>query len=356
MTETPDDDRASRKPARRSRRRRRFTIVLGAIAGLVLLVSLATSLSPWPISLLIRAQFTQGGLANQEEMNRHQPDAEIIETRDVAYSTADERPADTTMDVFTPASADGAPLPTILWIHGGAWISGSKEDVDPYLRVLAAEGYTTIGVYYTLGPEGTYPTAVTQLNESLRYVQDHAAELGVDENQIFLAGDSAGAQLASQLAALTTNTEYARLLGIEPALTPDQLAGTILHCGVYDLRALSDLDGALARAFQVTMWAYSGSRYWALGSTGSTMSTINWVTEDFPPTFVSGGNGDPLTWSQGIPLSQTLDRLGVDVTTLFWPRTHAPSLPHEYQFQLDGADAQQALADTLDFLDAHTTP
>ena len=119
--------------------------------------------------------------------------------------------------------------------------------------------------------------------------------------------------------------------------------------------ATAALDGVLGWGFKSAMWAYSGTRTWAEDSTGATMSTIDWVTKDFPTTYISGGNGDGLTWSQSIPMAQRLDELGVDVTTLFWPAPHEPKLPHEYQFHLDLDDAQTALEKTVEFLNANTT-
>ena len=86
---------------------------------------------------------------------------------------------DTTLDVFRPDVAD-EPLPAVFWVHGGAWISGHKSDVDPHLRILASEGYVTIGANYTVGPDAVYPTAVRQLNEALAYLDANADELGID--------------------------------------------------------------------------------------------------------------------------------------------------------------------------------
>jgi acetyl esterase/lipase len=301
--------------------------------------------------MVIRAVFTKGGDETAAEMDKHVPDTKLDVQKDIAYGDAG---SDTTMDVFRPASADG-PLPTVVWIHGGAWISGAKENVDPYLRILAAEGYTTIGVNYTIGPEGVYPLAVHQLDAALAYIDEHADELGVDPDQIVLAGDSAGGQLASQMATLITSPDYAEIMGITPSLTADQLAATVLNCGVYDLAALAELDGIAGWGFKSAMWAYSGTKTWAEDSTGATMSTVDWVTEDFPATYISGGNGDGLTWLQSIPMAKRLEALGVEVTTLFWPAPHEPALPHEYQFHLDMPDAQTALQKTIDFLDAHTS-
>lgn len=342
--ETPDDP----KPHRRWRKTR---ITVGILVAVVLVVAAIGAITPWPSAMVIRAVFTKGGDATAAEMDKHVPDTELTETLDVSYG---DDGVDTTMDVFSPASATD-PLPTVVWIHGGAWISGSKENVDPYMRILAAEGYTTIAVNYTIGPEGTYPTAVGQLNQALEYIDANAEDLGVDASQIVLAGDSAGSQLASQMATIMTNPDYAEIMSIDPALDADQLVATVLNCGVYDLAALAALSGIEGWGLKSAMWAYAGDRTWAEGATGSTMSTIGWVTADFPTTYISGGNGDGLTWLQSIPMAQRLEALGVDVTTLFWPAAHEPALPHEYQFHLDMPDAQTALQKTLDFLDAHTT-
>lgn len=349
----PADESAPTETTGRRPRRpwHRTKIALLIIVAVVVIAAVISALTPWPSAMLIRSVFEKGGDETAAEMDRHVPDTDLTETLDVSYGDAG---ADTTMDVFAPASATG-PLPTIVWIHGGAWISGEKENVDPYLRILAGEGYTTIGVNYTIGPEGVYPLAVHQLNEALAYIDEHADELGVDADQIVLAGDSAGGQLASQMATLITSPDYADIMDIEPALQPSQVAATILNCGVYDLAALAQLDGIPGWGFKSAMWAYSGTKTWAEDSTGATMSTIDWVTADFPATYISGGNGDGLTWLQSIPMAKRLDELGVDVTTLFWPAPHEPALPHEYQFHLDLPDAQTALQQTLDFLAAHTT-
>lgn len=346
-----EHEHTSARPAKARRPWRRTKIAVACVAGAAAVIAVIGTLTPWPSAMIIRAVFTKGGDETAAEMDKHVPDTALTEQLDVAYG---DRGADTTMDVFSPASATG-PLPTVVWIHGGAWISGAKENVDPYLRILAGEGYTTIGVNYTIGPEGVYPLAVNQLNEALAYIDEHATDLGVDPSQIVLAGDSAGAQLASQMATLITSPDYAEIMDVAPAIEASQLVATVLNCGVYDLSALAQLDGIAGWGFKSAMWAYSGTKTWAEDSTGATMSTVDWVTADFPATYISGGNGDGLTWLQSIPMAKRLDELGVEVTEQFWPRDHEPALPHEYQFHLDMADARTALQKTIDFLDAHTT-
>lgn len=347
---TSDDTGAMPEGQSQHSRRRRLWIALAVVVVIMLVAAIVTSVTPWPSAMLIRATFESSATATVAEMEQYVPAGQLREVHDVRYGGAGDA---ATLDVFTPA-ADGDQLPAVVWVHGGAWISGSQANVEPYLKILAAEGYTTIGVDYGVGPEATYPTAVTQVNDALDYITAHAAELSVDPSQIVLAGDSAGAQLASQVATLITNPAYAELVGIQPSLTPAQLAGVILNCGVYDLQAMSELDGLAAWGFKVALWAYTGTKDWSEQSSGATMSTIDFVTEDFPPTYISGGNGDGLTWLQSIPMSQRLDERGVTVTEVFWPAPHEPALPHEYQFHLDLPEAQEALDETIAWLGATT--
>ncbi|MGJ3190908.1 alpha/beta hydrolase [Paenarthrobacter nitroguajacolicus] len=332
----------SRPPRKRSSRLRKLDLAI----LLVLVVLLALSATPWPSAMLIRSVFERGAQATIDEMTPYVPDTPLQSEMGVVYKPG------STFDVFSPAGTT-APLPAVVWIHGGAWISGAQRDVNPYLQILAAEGYTTIGLSYPIAPEATYPTAVRDINDALAYIKAHAAELNVDTSRIVLAGDSAGGQLASQMATLTVNPEYANLMGITPALQKSELAATILHCGVYDLRAMADLSGIVAWGFKTSLWAYTGTKDWSATYAGATMSTIDFVTADLPPTFISGGNGDGLTWLQSVPYSNRLKEAGVPVTELFWPANHEPELPHEYQFHLNFDEAREARDRTFDFLSTH---
>lgn len=308
---------------------------------------------PWLSTLLIRRVFEKGGQQMVAEMERHLPSQpDVVVRRGLRYA---DGATETTLDLFRPAAVPG-PLPVVVWVHGGAWVSGGKQDVAPYLTMLAHDGYAAVGLDYTRGPEAKYPTAVEQLNAALGWIDTHAEELGVDAGRIILAGDSAGAQLASQLAVLITNPRYARLTGLDPALSPEQLRAVILHCGVYDLDAMAKLSGVTAWGFKTSLWAYTGTRAWSQGASGLLMSTISWITPDFPPTFISGGNGDGLTWMQSVPMAHRLSELGVEVTELFFPAGHEPALPHEYQFRLDAPEARTAYAKTLSFLGLVTRP
>lgn len=301
--------------------------------------------SPWPAALLIRALFNKGARETVAEMTPYVPDG-VAEVLNVAYGPGG--PAET-LDVFSPAGTE-EPLPTVVWIHGGAWISGAKEDVTPYARIIAAHGYTTVSLNYSVSPEVVYPTALTQLNAALAFLVEHAAEFNIDPGRLVIAGDSAGAQLTSQLANLITNPAYAASMTISPALKPEQLAAVILNCGIYDISEIPHSPGLGGWGFRTALWGYLGRKHWSHTRGGREMSSLDFVTGAFPRTWISGGNGDPLTTKQSRPFAARLSALGVPVTAVFYDSTHEPELPHEYQFHLDFAEARSALNSTLEFL------
>ena len=327
--------------------RRHGVIVSASILVLVAIGAVFSFVSPWPSALLIRTVFEMNAHKTVDVMTQYEPTSGVRERADIAYAPGGS--SDTTFDLFAPSGAV-TPRTTIIWIHGGAWISGDKGNVDPYVKMIAAHGYTGISLNYTVAPEAQYPVALKQLNTALGYIVDHASELGVDPDRIVLAGDSAGAQYAAQLDVLVTNPAYAKRVGIQPALTPEQLRATVLNCGIYDVRGIPKAPGIGGWGFRVALWSYLGTKDWSHTAGGEAMTTIDHVTKDFPRTWISGGNADPLTAGQSKPMAAKLNGLGVPVTSVFYPADETPPLHHEYQFHLNDAAARSALASTIEFL------
>jgi acetyl esterase/lipase len=311
---------------------------------------IAWSRNPWRSVLFIRWFFDRSSTATERRMRAHGEVAGVTSRLDIPCSPQD---AHLTLDLFSPTD-QSEPLPVVVWIHGGAWISGRKEHAGPYARLIASHGYVAASLDYTVSPESVYPTAVTQLNAALAHLVTHAADYDIDPSRIILAGDSAGAQLASQLANLATNPSFALAMDVKPALSPSQLRAVILNCGVYDVKGIPRARGVDGWGFRVALHAYFGVKEWSTTPGGKHMSTIDHVTSAFPATWISGGNADALTGTQSIPFAERLRSLGVPVTSLFFPRGHRPRTPHEYQFQLRHPDARVALDSTLEFLEAVT--
>ncbi len=319
---------------------RNLLIAVVAVPALLIGAGLA---SPWPGATAIRLLFERGAAQAAAGMARHAPPG--IEARhDIPYDAAD--PA-ARLDLYRPAGAAGA-LPVVVWVHGGAFIAGGRRDVEPYLRILAGRGFAGVAVGYSLAPAATYPTPIRQVNAALGFLRREAASLGLDPDRIVLAGDSAGAQIAAQIAALATGPDYARAVGIEPTLPPESLRGVLLFCGPYDVTQVR-LDGPFGIFLRIVLWSYSGRRDFMEDPEFLRMSVTPHVTASFPPAFISVGNADPLA-PHSEELARALVAKGVSVETLFFRPDHEPPLGHEYQFDLDGADGRRALERAVDFL------
>lgn len=309
-----------------------FALVLGVFA------LAAHFVTPWPSVWAIRAVFNSGAATAAKALEKHLP-ANVSVRQGIRYAETDP---DALLDIYAPEKVDPS-APTIVWIHGGGFVSGRREDLTNYLKILAGRGFAVVNVDYTIAPEATYPTPVRQVGQALAYLDRHAAKLGINGKAFVVAGDSAGSQVAAQVANVITSPDYAQETGLSASIAPEKLKGALLHCGVYDVGAMNTGGGGVLGWFTRTVtWAYSGKRDWRNAKGFETFSVTNYLTPLFPPTFISVGNADPLA-PQTMLMERKLQEQGVAVESLFFTKDYKPPLSHEYQFNLDTKAGQEAL-------------
>ena len=274
------------------------------VASIFLLLILVTvNCSPWPKAMVIRYYFNKGGIEANKKIQDLVPD-HIKTIKNLQYDPND---FDAYFDIYAPTDHLTRSYKTIVWIHGGAWISGSKDQIENYCKILASKGFNVIPVNYSVAPEKKYPTALKQLNTFLSYLSTVNSKYNIDLSDVILAGDSAGAQLAAQVANITVNKQYSDLLGIEPGLKKENLKGVVLFCGAYSLRDVN-FNGKDASFLKTVLWSYTGSKDFKNKEEFKSMSVIDYVNEDFPPTFISVGNADPLA-NQSYQFSKELKKV-----------------------------------------------
>lgn len=122
--------------------------------------------------------------------------------RDVEYARVGDSVLK--LDLHLPANAAAA-APLIVWVHGGAWSRGSKNEHP--LAPLVARGWAVASVDYRLTPVAPFPANVHDIKAAVRFLRARHADYGVAAERIAIAGASAGAHLAALVGVTNGNRE-----------------------------------------------------------------------------------------------------------------------------------------------------
>ena len=106
------------------------------------------------------------------------------------------------LDLYLPNEIDSPPL--VVWVHGGAWRAGSKDNMP--LGFLVDAGYAVASVNYRLSPVARFPAQVHDCKAAIRFLRAKQRQYGYDAKRIGVAGSSAGGHLAA-LVGVTNNHE-----------------------------------------------------------------------------------------------------------------------------------------------------
>ena len=205
------------------------------------------------------------------------------------------------LDVYAPKSATGhSDAPVIVFLYGGGWTEGSKQEYGFLARALAARGIVTIIPDYRIYPEVRFPAFIEDGAAATRWARDHAGHYGGNPRRLVLVGHSAGAYIATMLA---LDPQYLNAVGLDP--TRD-LAGCVGLAGPYDflplgteeLRSIFGPPDGLART-----------------------QPINFVTGKAPPMLLITGRRDDTVYPRNtIRLAARLRETGGRVQTIIYPR------------------------------------
>lgn len=111
-------------------------------------------------------------------------------------------------DVYIPDTKKQKNYPAILLIHGGGWLTGSKENQRVMAQHLALNDFVAVSVEYRLGLEATYPAGVIDLKDAIRWVRKNAKKYHINPDKIGVLGASAGGQLATLVGTTSNVSNY----------------------------------------------------------------------------------------------------------------------------------------------------
>jgi acetyl esterase/lipase len=241
--------------------------------------------------------------------------------------------------VYSPV-AEPVDLPIVVFYHGGGWTIGDLDSHDHVTRSIAEQlGAVVVAVDYRLAPEHPYPAAADDAWSALRWVAEHATELGGDPNRIAVAGDSAGGNLAavvSQLARAAGGPAVRFQLLWYPATTLDLTLPSVTENVDAPILTRPDMD--------VFLNYYIGDR------TDRPATLAPGLVEDLsglPPAYIAVAGYDPIR-DDGTLYAERLRAAGVPVEL-----HNAETLPHGYiSFSMAVPAAASAFAQSLAALKA----
>ena len=130
---------------------------------------------------------------------------------DLSYGTGAAGPLK--LDLYTTESSQ--PAPVLIYLHGGAWITGRRDETPERLHNLAAQGIAVASIDYDFVQDAPFPAQLNNIKDALAWAQDNAAEHNLDPQRIALGGASAGGYLATISGLILTETApSARTAGV----------------------------------------------------------------------------------------------------------------------------------------------
>ncbi|HEY9734488.1 MAG TPA: alpha/beta hydrolase [Drouetiella sp.] len=205
------------------------------------------------------------------------------------------------MDLYIPSRA-AKPMPVILWIHGGAWLMGDKEDT-PALFFMKS-GYAVASINYRYSSEAIFPAQIEDAKAAVRWIRANAEKYHFDTKRIVAFGNSAGGHLA---ALLGTTGDVKPLEGnLGNADQSSKVQAVVDWCGPTDFIGIEEQGDAKNQLRPRDPKGPVAKLFGGLPSKkrelAAAASPVTFVSNDDPPFLIMHGDHDNV-----VPIKQSSD-------------------------------------------------
>lgn len=242
------------------------------------------------------------------------PPPGVLAVRDLDYSGSGNPRQK--LDLYLPEKPADKPLPLIVYIHGGGWEAGSKEDAGILDAFIKDGKYAAASIGYRLTQEQKWPAQIHDVKAALRWLGAHAKDHGFDPNRIGLIGISAGGHLVSLLGTSQGVTELEGTVGTQsPA---PKIACIANFCGPANFITFpgkgSIIDPEKPGTAITKLFGGPMSQHLEVAKAAS---PITYIDKDDPPFVHIHGTKDTLVpYEQAQEFDAALDKAGVSSTLL----------------------------------------
>jgi acetyl esterase/lipase len=232
------------------------------------------------------------------------------QAHDVKYGAGDDQK----MDIYCQGTWVGEPHywqgdsikhPTLVYIHGGGWLSNNKDQIMPFVLPYLERGYNVVALEYGKGA-ATAPLAVDDCMRALQWLNRHADAYNMDRQKIVISGESAGGHLAMITGMLNT------IPGSHPAYCGDSLkvAAIVNWFGISDIAGIDRFFSDRGEPNNyAAVWVGEKSR---MDFITKTYSPLHRIISATPPLITIHGKKDTVVpFSQAEQLHKKLSKAGV---------------------------------------------
>ena len=221
-------------------------------------------------------------------------------TPNITYLTANNFEAK--LDVYRRRNVS-QPQPTLIYIHGGGWTGGTKEQSSLGFLPFLQMGWNVVNVEYRLARVSLAPAAVEDCLCALRWVYRNAKQYDFDTSRLVVSGDSAGAHLALTTGMLPESAGFDRQC---PGTEQLKVAAIVNWYGIADVVDL--LDGPNMKTYAVTWLAATANRE----DVAKRVSPLTYVRPGLPPVITIHGDADPtVPYTHALRLREALEKAHV---------------------------------------------
>lgn len=266
--------------------------------------------------------------------------------RDITYTTIGNRQLK--LDLYVPAQRGGKPVPGVVFVHGGGWRSGVRENFAPMAIRMAQRGYAAATISYRLAREAPYPAAIHDVKAAVRWMRANAGRHGIDPSRIAVGGGSAGGQIAS-LAGVTNGVDR---------FDPGASAGAVSSAAqaILNIDGLSDFTSEAARKDEdnpaktqpTPAGEWLGGRYADRPAVWRDASPTYYVNASTPPILFIGSGQARFSVGREEMIAK-MDAVGVRSRVVLFPE-----MPHS--FWLLDPWLEPTVEAAVRFLDEHMGP
>lgn len=235
---------------------------------------------------------------------------------------------------------DAANMPLVIYLHGGGWTLGDLDAYHGLCQRLCAEGAcSVIAVDYRLAPEHPFPAAQDDCLAATRWIVQHLAEMGPNNGQVVLAGDSAGGNLAAITAlALEQSPQLAGMVLTYPATDHYSAGFASYRERASDQRLTANLMHWFWDTYLAGLGPDDERAATAFPQRAADLSSL-------PPTMLVTAEYDPLR-DEGRAFGKRLEEAGVAVSS-----HHYPEAEHGFAASFaPGADFEDYLGELVRWL------